>query len=97
MKKWGVQAGALTDALRQHYSIDNDVNGVVLTSVDQASQAAAEGIQEGDVIEEINKTPITSVKDFTKALKTIKNGDNVMFLIRRGESTLYTAFTAKFK
>jgi len=49
------------------------------------------------VIEEINKTPITSVKDFTKALKTIKNGDNVMFLIRRGESTLYTAFTAKFK
>jgi periplasmic serine protease, Do/DeqQ family len=97
MKKWGVQAGALTDALRQQYSIDNDVNGVVLTSVDQASQAAAEGIQEGDVIEEINKTPITSVKDFTKALKTIKNGDNVMFLIRRGESTLYTAFTAKFK
>jgi serine protease Do len=97
MKKWGVQAGALTDALRQQYSIDSDVNGVVLTSVDQASQAAAEGIQEGDVIEEINKTPITSVKDFTKALKTIKNGDNVMFLIRRGESTLYTAFTAKFK
>ena len=97
MKKWGIQAGALTDALRQQYSIDSDVNGVVLTSVDQASQAAAEGIQEGDVIEEINKNPITSVKDFTKALKAIKNGDNVMFLIRRGESTLYTAFTAKFK
>jgi periplasmic serine protease, Do/DeqQ family len=97
MKKWGLQAIALTDALRQQYSIDSDVSGVVLTSVDQTSQAAAEGIQEGDVVQEINKTPITNVKDFTKALKAIKNGDNVMFLIRRGESTLYTAFTVKFK
>ena len=97
MKKWGLQASALTDALRQQYSIDGDVSGVVITSVDQTSQAAAEGIQEGDVVEEINKNPITNIKDFTKALKAIKNGDNVMFLIRRGESTLYTAFTAKFK
>jgi serine protease Do len=97
MKKWGLHASALTDALRQQYSIDGDVNGVVIISVDPSSQAAAEGIQEGDVVQEINKTPITNVKEFTKALKAVKNGDNVMFLIRRGESTLYTAFTAKFK
>jgi serine protease Do len=97
MKKWGIQAAALTDALRQQYSIDGEVNGVVITSVDQASQVAGEGIQEGDVIEEINKNPITAIKDFTKALKSVKNGDNVMFLLRRGESTLYVAFTFKDK
>jgi serine protease Do len=97
MKKWGIQASALTEALRQQYSIDSDISGVVVTSVDQSSQAFTEGIQEGDVIEEINKTPISSIKDFSKALKSVKNGDNVMLLIRRGESTLYIAFTFKDK
>ena len=97
MKKWGIQASALTEALRQQYSVDGDVSGVVVTSVDQSSQAFTEGIQEGDVIEEINKTPITSIKDFSKALKSVKNGDNAMFLLRRGESTLYIAFTFKDK
>jgi len=95
MKQWGIQAANLTDALRKQYSVEGDVGGVAVTEVDPASQAAAEGIQEGDIIQEINKEPIASVKDFAKAMKSVKNGDNVMFLIRRGQSTLYIAFTMK--
>ncbi|HEX7510251.1 MAG TPA: DegQ family serine endoprotease [Chitinivibrionales bacterium] len=95
MKQWGIQAGNITDALRKQYSLESDVNGVVITEIDQASQAASEGIQEGDVIQEINKEPITSVKDFAKVMKSVKSGDNVMFLIRRGQSTMYIAFTMK--
>ena len=95
MKQWGIQAGNITEALRKQYSLESDVNGVVITEIDQASQAASEGIQEGDVIQEINKEPITSVKDFAKIMKNVKNGDNVMFLIRRGQSTMYIAFTMK--
>ena len=95
IKQWGIQAGNLTETLRKQYSIDADVSGVVVTEVDPASQAAAEGIQEGDVIQEINRAPIASVKDFSKAMKSVKTGDDIMFLIRRGQSTMYIAFIAK--
>ncbi len=95
MKKMGIKASAVTDALRKQYNIGNDVIGVVVTAIDEASQVAAEGIREGDVIQEINREPITSIKDFNKAMKSIKSGDNVMFLVRRDQSTLYIAFTLK--
>ncbi len=95
VKKWGIQVAAVTDALRKQYNLDNEVTGVVVTSIDQASQIAAEGIQEGDVIQEINREVVASVKDFNKAMKSLKNGDNAMFLIRRGQSTMYIAFTIK--
>jgi len=95
MKQWGIQAANMTDALRKQYSIESDVAGIVVTEVDPASQVASEGIQEGDVIQEINKETISTVKDFTKTMKSLKTGDNVMFLVRRGQSTLYIAFTIK--
>jgi serine protease Do len=95
LKQWGIQVAAITDALRKQYSIESDVAGVVVTSIDQASQAAAEGIAEGDVIQEVNREPVTSVKDFTKVVKSLKPGDNAMFLVRRGQATMYIAFTVK--
>jgi serine protease Do len=95
LKEWGLHVSTITEALRKQYSIDKDETGVVVTDVDQVSQAAAEGIQEGDVIKEINRQNIVSVNEFTKIMKSVKSGDNVMFLVRRGQSTLYIAFTIK--
>ena len=95
MEKWGIQVSGITDALRKQYSIDKEVAGVVVTEVDQASQIVAAGVREGDVIQEVNREPVKSIKDFNKCMKSLKVGDNAMFLIRRGQSTMYIAFTVK--
>jgi serine protease Do len=95
LKKWGIQVTSLTEAIKKKYSLEEEVTGVVVSQVDQASQIAAEGIQEGDVIQEFNRQPVTSVKEFGKLMKSLKTGDNVMFLVRRGQSTMYIAFTVK--
>jgi serine protease Do len=95
VKQWGIQVASMSDALRKQYSIENEVSVIVVTEVEQGSQIAAEGIQEGDVIQEINRQPVTSIKDFNKFMKSLKAGDNVMFLVRRGQSTMYIAFTVK--
>jgi serine protease Do len=89
----GLSVSNLTDELRQQYNISADVAGVVVTEVDQASQAAMEGIQAGDVIQEVNRQPIASVKDFAKAAHAIKNDSSVLLLVRRGENSLFVAFT----
>ena len=46
----------------------------------------------GDVIREINRQPIKSVKDFEKVSSDVKKGGNVLILVtRRGNSLFLSA------
>jgi S1-C subfamily serine protease len=40
----------------------------------------------GDVIEEVNRQPIRSLEDFDRVIKTAKDRDRILLLIRRGDS-----------
>jgi serine protease Do len=50
--------------MARQLDLPNNAQGVVVTSVDPDSGAA--DLQKGDVIEEINQQPITSVSDYNK-------------------------------
>ena len=93
----GLSVSNLSDQVRQQYNLDETVTGVVVTDIDQSSQAAGEGVQPGDVIVELNRQQIASVKDYVKVAKSIKPESSVLFLIRRGQGTLYLAFTLRGK
>jgi serine protease Do len=54
----------LTSDLARQLDLPNGVRGVVITNVDPDSGMAE--LQKGDVIEEINQQPITSVADYDK-------------------------------
>jgi serine protease Do len=93
----GLSVSNLNEKVRQQYNLDENATGVVVTDVDQSSQAAGEGVQPGDVIVELNRQQVASVKDFVKIAKNIKPESAVLLLIRRGENTLYLAFTLRGK
>ena len=57
--------------------------GVVVTGVEPDSSAEKAGLMAGDVIREINRQPVKSVKDFEKASSAVQKGDNVLILINR--------------
>ncbi|BCA55434.1 putative periplasmic serine endoprotease DegP-like [Nitrospira sp. KM1] len=63
--------------------------GVVVTNVDPDSGAEKAGLMAGDVIREINRQPVKSVKDFEKASSSVKKGENVLILITRRGSALF--------
>lgn len=91
-ERLGIKAGPLTQEVRQNLDLDAKVKGVVVMEIDPGSQAAKEGIAEGDVIIEINRAPVESVKAFSKALKNLKTGDSVLFLLQRQGNTFFKAF-----
>ena len=66
-----------------------ETKGVVVTSVDPASQAAANGLQRGDVIMEVNRKPVRNTAEFEQALKHAT--DETLLLVNRKGSTLYLA------
>ncbi|MDF0665532.1 MAG: DegQ family serine endoprotease [Nitrospira sp.] len=63
--------------------------GVVVTRVAPDSGAEKAGLMPGDVIREINRQSIKSVKDFEKASSDIKKGDSVLILVNRRGNQLF--------
>jgi serine protease Do len=59
-----IHVGELTPEMARQLNLPNNARGVVVTSVDPDSGVAE--LQKGDVIEEINQQPVTSVSGYNK-------------------------------
>jgi serine protease Do len=64
---------------------------VVITDVQEGSPADEGGVRGGDLILEVNRQQVTNLHDFQVALGPTITTTSVLFLIRRGEKTLYVA------
>ncbi len=69
--------------------LQGKMQGVVVTSVEPDSGADRAGLMPGDVIREINRHPIKSVKDFEKLSAHLKKGEHALFLINRQGASLF--------
>jgi len=63
--------------------------GVVVTEVDPNSQAAANGLKRGDVIQEVNHHAVHNTAEFQQAVRHA--GDETLLLVNRQGNTLYLA------
>ncbi len=84
----GVQVENLTLELAGQLGIPPKTAGVVVTSVDSSSAAAAADLERGDVIQEVNRKPVHNVTEFGGALAGT-SGKPVLLLVNRGGSTRY--------
>ncbi|MGE0824639.1 MAG: DegQ family serine endoprotease [Candidatus Binatia bacterium] len=88
---WGLTVANLTPETTRRFDLDPDEPGVVITDVDSGSPADDAGLQPGDVIQEVNRRAITSVDDFTTAVKATTPKDTLLLLVRRQEGVLFFA------
>ena len=49
------------------------------------------GIRPGDVVEEVNRQAVSSVSDFTTAVKKVEDAETLLLLARRGNFTSFFA------
>ena len=70
---------------------DEEEKGVIVIEVQSGSKAEKAGIQQGDLIKEINRKPVTGMEDFRKQLNQVKKGDPIMLLLKRGQSGFIVA------
>ena len=71
----GIQVTELTPQMRQMERIKADVDGLVVVHVKEVSPAADAGIQEGDIITQVNGQKVGSTEDFGKVVSKAKKGD----------------------
>ncbi len=92
-EKLGARVQELTPQLTARYRISNEIKrGVVVISVEDGSPADELGLQEGDVILEINRKKIETIKDFEKAIKDINLDKGIVFRLHRRGNSFYHSF-----
>jgi serine protease Do len=85
----GVAVQDLDRDTAKELGIKGKTQGVVVTSVEPDSGADKAGLMPGDVIREINRQPVKSVKEFEKVSSAVKKGENVLILINRRGASLF--------
>jgi serine protease Do len=87
----GVRVENITDELRQNYNLERDLQGVVVTNVDEKSQAFKIGLEEGDVITHVNHKPVVTLSEAREnkgqpgedvLLKIIRNGQTKFLVVK---------------
>jgi len=91
-EKLGARVQELTPQLANKYRISGVKYGVVVTGIEDGGLADEIGMQEGDVILEINRKKIDSMKSFDKAVKDANLDKGILFHIHRKGSSFYLTF-----
>jgi len=91
----GVSVQALTSDLRQQLQVPEGTQGVVITEVDPDSAASAAGLQQGDIIVQVDRKPVTTVPEFNTTIKAGASRESTLLLVKRGQGTQFVVVQNK--
>ena len=86
--KLGFDVQDLTASIAEKFKL-RELKGVLIIKVEPNSLAQAEGLREGDLIKEVNRTEVASVAEFQAALTRRKGGDSILLRVLRETRAFY--------
>ena len=89
-KRLGLAVQPITPALANQLGISSETQGLVVMEVDPVGPAAAAGIQRGDVIEQVNQQPVSSVADLRSAIERAGRNPLLLLVNHRGTTIFVT-------
>jgi len=84
----GMTVHSITPQMARQLDIPS-LKGVIVTDVEEGSSADEVGIQPRDIILQINKVRVNSLKDYQQEMSKASAKNSVLLLIKRGASTFY--------
>jgi len=90
--RWGLLLQDLTPQMAHRLGVKNG-QGVAVAGVEEETPAAKAGIQEGDIILEVNRHTVHSVKEAKETIAKSDKQDPLLLLVQRNGDTLYIVLT----
>ena len=81
---FGITISTLTPDIARRQRAPSDAEGVVVSDVEQGSPAFRAGLQRGDIITRINRQPVRTPQEASRALGAINSGSTAFLLVLRG-------------
>ena len=93
----GMTLGVLTDAQRGELGLGEETSGLVITDIDQTSEAFEKGLRAGDVITEAGQQKVASLAEFEDRIAEAKGAGrkSLLLLIRRGGDPRFVALSVE--
>jgi len=84
----GFSVTPITADIARALGLPGPIKGVVITSIDQSSDAGQKGLQRGDIITAINQRPVASAAEITAAVSAAKAAGrpSVLLSVQRGNT-----------
>ncbi|MFC1532793.1 Do family serine endopeptidase [Thermodesulfobacteriota bacterium] len=84
----GMTVERITPEMARQYDLPVK-EGLIIAHVDDNSPAGEAGIRQGDIIIEVDQEPMKDLGSYMEKIRKYKKGDTILFLIKRGGTTLY--------
>ena len=84
----GMVVQEITPDIARHFGLSQK-GGVIVTDVKQGSPADEGGLKAQDIILQVNRVKITSLKAFAEEISRIGKNETLMLLIKRDDNTLF--------
>jgi serine protease Do len=83
----GAELSELTPAIRHELDLEQTAQGIVVTSLDPASDAAEAGLRPGDLISAVNRKPVTDMATLRSELGGGSGKSRLVEVLRSGSNT----------
>ena len=85
----GVSVTPLTPELAQQLKAKG-AHGLVVEDVDPDGRAADAGLRQGDIIESVNRQPVSTIEDLRSAIKKTSDRPALLLINRQGSEVFVT-------
>jgi serine protease Do len=92
---FGMQLEPITPEMSRGLDLPRGRGGAIVTDVDRGSIAANAGVQPNDVIVEVNRQPVASVSQVTRALQNATVGRPVFMVVWRDGQEYFITMTKR--
>jgi serine protease Do len=79
--RWGIGLGNLTPEMRDQLQAPSSIHGAVIEQVQPGSSADNAGLQQGDIILEVNRHKVQSASEVQQALANVPKGQDALILV----------------
>ena len=89
----GMSLTPLTDEMRAQAGLDTDARGLLVTAIENGSDAFSKGLREGDLIVEVGQEPVATPDDMRQRVDAAEAAgrNSILLLVRRDGQPRFVA------
>ncbi len=81
----GIRVADVTPETARRLDVQAE-RGVLVTNVGPGSKSEKAGVMVGDIIMEVNRTPVNDTREYDREIQKVKSGETIQLFIKRAES-----------
>lgn len=91
----GLTVSSISEALREEYGLEDDATGLLVTGVEEGSDAEEKGLAPGDVIVEVGQEMLSAPRELRDRIKAAEEAgrNSILLLVRRDDAPRFVALT----